>query len=122
MILNYSVFIGSLSTYTSSMLQQRQAVSEPRAVAVALTAFAALAVARGIGRFAFTPLLPMMQEDFGVSVAQGGWLASANYLGYLVGALSALLLGARPGRVIRTGLVLTALTTAWMAWSGSLWT
>jgi predicted MFS family arabinose efflux permease len=41
----------------------------------------------GIGRFAFTPLLPMMQQDAGVSVAAGGWLASANYVGYLAGAL-----------------------------------
>ncbi len=81
----------------------------------------ALAVAMGIGRFAFTPLLPMMQADAGVSVAQGGWLASANYLGYFVGALAALRMHWRPGAVIRLGLVLTALTTAWMAWTGNFW-
>ena len=34
-----------------------------------------------------TPILPMMQAE-GLSLAQGGWLAAANYLGYLVGALS----------------------------------
>jgi len=44
-----------------------------------------LAVAMGIGRFAFTPILPMM----GLPVADGGWLASSNYAGYLAGALSA---------------------------------
>src|SRR2546428_371847 len=43
----------------------------------------------GIGRFAFTPMLPMMQADGGLSLIAGGWLASANYLGYLFGALSA---------------------------------
>ena len=48
---------------------------------------AALAVSQGIGRFAMTPILPMMQEE-GLSLAQGRWLAAANYLGYLVGALS----------------------------------
>lgn len=48
---------------------------------------AALAVAMGIGRFAFTPLLPMMLADGVVDLPGAGWLASANYLGYLVGAL-----------------------------------
>src|SRR5215212_290845 len=53
---------------------------------LALAGLAALALAQGIGRFAFTPLLPMMQDDAGVSLAQGGVLAAANYLGYLVAA------------------------------------
>ena len=59
---------------------------------VALTGLAALGIAMGIGRFAFTPILPMMQQDAAVSVAAGGWLASANYVGYLLGrnALNAL--------------------------------
>ncbi|WP_298932016.1 YbfB/YjiJ family MFS transporter [uncultured Ramlibacter sp.] len=47
----------------------------------------ALAVAMGIGRFAFTPLLPMMLADSVIDLAAASWLASANYLGYLVGAL-----------------------------------
>ena len=65
----------------------------------------ALAVAMGIGRFAFTPLLPMMREDAGVSVAAGGWLASANYLGYLAGALSATRTRLSAPAAIRAGLV-----------------
>jgi uncharacterized MFS-type transporter YbfB len=56
---------------------------------IALAAAAALAAAMGIGRFAFTPLLPLMQEHDGLTLAQGGYLASANYVGYLVGALLA---------------------------------
>ena len=50
-----------------------------------------LAVAMGIGRFAFTPLLPMMLADGVVTLSEASWLASMNYLGYLVGALLCML-------------------------------
>ena len=48
-----------------------------------------LAVAMGVGRFAFTPLLPVMQDDGLVSISEGGLLASSHFLGYLLGALFA---------------------------------
>ena len=82
--------------------------------ASALAAMAALAVAMGIGRFAFTPILPMMQEDFALSVSEGGWLATANYLGYLVGSLSAIGMRIRPTAAIRAGLLVIGLSTAAM--------
>ncbi len=37
----------------------------------------------GIGRFAFTPLLPMMEMDSEASIALGGWLAATHYIWYL---------------------------------------
>lgn len=78
---------------------------------VAVSGLAALAVAIGIGRFAFTPILPMMQADHGVSVAQGGWLASANYLGYLAGSLFAMRSSISARSAMRIGLVLIAACT-----------
>ncbi len=57
------------------------------AASVAIAGMVSLAVAMGIGRFAFTPLLPMMLAEGTVDLATASWLASANYLGYLVGAL-----------------------------------
>jgi predicted MFS family arabinose efflux permease len=90
---------------------------------VAGAGLAALAVAMGIGRFAFTPILPMMQQDAGVSVAAGGWLASANYLGYLAGALTATRVGLPAPVAIRAALVTTGLATLAMGVTGSfgLW-
>ena len=60
--------------------------------AIALAGMASLGVAMGIGRFAFTPILPMMLADGVLDLAAASWLASANYLGYLVGALLCMLL------------------------------
>jgi len=58
-----------------------------RPMAIALAGMVALAVAMGIGRFAFTPLLPMMLHDGLLDLPGASWLASANYFGYLVGAV-----------------------------------
>lgn len=88
-------------------------------VVVALAGLAALAVAMGIGRFAFTPVLPMMQADAGVSVAAGGWLASANYLGYLVGSVVAIWLRLTPGTVIRVALLAISIATLGMGFASS---
>jgi predicted MFS family arabinose efflux permease len=71
----------------------------------------ALAAAMGIGRFAFTPILPMMQADAGLSVVQGGWLASANYLGYFAGALSIMAMRWSTATAVRVGLVAVGAAT-----------
>jgi MFS family permease len=82
--------------------------------AAALTGLAALGVAMGIGRFAFTPILPMMVEERGLTLAQGGWLAAANYAGYLAGALSAIGLKLQPATAIRAGMIAISLSTLGM--------
>jgi MFS family permease len=86
----------------------------PSSRAVAFGGLVALAVAMGIGRFAFTPILPMMQQDAGLSLADGGWLAAANYLGYLLGAMSAMAFRPRPAIAIRTALVGIGIATLGM--------
>ncbi|MGZ5183784.1 MAG: YbfB/YjiJ family MFS transporter [Caldimonas sp.] len=93
---------------------------------IALAGLAALAVAMGVGRFAFTPILPMMLHDGVVDLPRASWLASTNYLGYLVGALLCTFdpwLRRRVGMhnaadgpaLVRRGLAATALLTLAMA-------
>lgn len=81
---------------------------------VALAGALALAVAMGIGRFAFTPLLPMMLHDGVIDLTTGGWLATANYLGYFIGALLCMALRGSATRFIRIGLAATVLLTLGM--------
>ena len=48
---------------------------------------AALALAMGIGRFAYTPILPFMISEVGFGATEGGLIASWNFVGYCIGSL-----------------------------------
>ncbi|MGR3868348.1 YbfB/YjiJ family MFS transporter [Streptomyces graminifolii] len=88
---------------------------------------AALAAGMGVGRFVYTPILPLMHTQAGLSTAAGAHLATANYVGYLLGALAGTLLPAlvRSRTVLRGSFVLltgslaamaaTHSTTVWIA-------
>ena len=71
----------------------------------------------GIARFAYTPLLPVMQQQTALTDATGGYLAAVNYLGYMAGALLAASLSdlQLKDRLYRLGLLLAVLSTAGMA-------
>ncbi|WP_076997717.1 YbfB/YjiJ family MFS transporter [Variovorax sp. KK3] len=95
-------------------------LNRPSFAAVCLAGLVALAMAMGIGRFAFTPMLPLMIRAGSADVAAGGWLAAANYAGYLLGALTTARLGLGPQRTGLLSLALIAASTAAMGWSDSL--
>lgn len=87
-----------------------------RALSLAAGGFIALAAAQGIGRFVYTPILPFMVADIGLTKPEAGLIASANFLGYLLGALLAAsrhLPGGQRGGFL-AGLAGSALTTAAM--------
>mgnify|MGYP003575636743 CR=1 FL=1 len=84
----------------------------PPAWAVGLAGLLSLAVAMGIGRFAFTPMLPLMVQAGQLDLGAGGWVAAANYAGYLAGALTAARTGWSAPRLAVVALLTTAALTA----------
>lgn len=60
------------------------------ALRIALSGFIVLVVAMGIGRFAFTPQVPLMIQDGQLTLTSAGLVAAMNYLGYLLGAWDAM--------------------------------
>ena len=94
----------------------------------ALLGFSILLFSMGIGRFAFTPLLPLMQAEGILSVSDGGVLASLHFVGYAMGALLAVRLRSSPASTLITSLFLIGLSTVAMGvtnsfevWGASRW-
>jgi MFS family permease len=104
-------------TATPSRGHPRAASGLPRSpwVHVAQTA-AALAAGMGVGRFVYTPILPLMHSQAGLSAGAGANLATANYVGYLLGALAGTLFPAlvRSTAVLRGCMVALAASLAAM--------
>lgn len=80
---------------------------------VAMAGMAALVAVHGIGRFQFTPIVPVMQAQAGLSINGAAWLASANLLAYLLGSLFTLWKHEHDDKLrwLRRGLFLNAATT-----------
>jgi len=77
----------------------------------------------GIARFAYTPLLPIMQQQAGLGLSEAGWLAAINYVGYLSGAIIASLISnlILKDRLYRIGLIIAVLTTIGMGLTTNIW-
>ncbi|MGI4983112.1 MAG: YbfB/YjiJ family MFS transporter [Janthinobacterium lividum] len=87
----------------------------------ALACAVTLAIALGVGRFAFTPLLPLMLKSGALDIRHGGWLASANYAGYLLGALSCAAIRLDAARMVRLALASTIVLTLAMGLADVFW-
>ncbi|MFD4671433.1 YbfB/YjiJ family MFS transporter [Lentzea sp. NPDC058450] len=86
---------------------------------MSVRAAAALAAGMGIGRFVYTPILPLMTAQAGLSTSAAASLATANYLGYFVGALATIVRA--PSRAAnRVALVLLVTTLAGMPLTHSM--
>jgi predicted MFS family arabinose efflux permease len=91
-------------------------------VKIALAGLLMICATMAFGRFCYTPILPFMVEQLHITVEEGGSLASSNYAGYLIGAITmskASLPGSRRTWVL-VSLALSAMTTGAMALTTSL--
>ncbi len=108
-------FTGSFATLTVDTVTL--AAPRQQSLAPAVRAAAGLAAAMGIGRFAYTPLMPVMIDAGRLDAHAGAVIAAANYAGYLLGAV---LLARRPewnGRALfRFAAGVLVASEALMAW------
>ncbi len=76
-----------------------------------------LILSMGVARFSYTPLLPIMLEETFLNNASGGWLATINYMGYMLGALIAASISdlKLKDTLYRIGLIVAIISTIGMA-------
>lgn len=88
-------------------------------IKVFLAGISSLVLTLGIARFAYTPLLPVMQEQTALNDALGGWVATFNYVGYMLGAFIAASISdlRLKDSLYRAGLIVAVVTTLAMAWT-----
>ena len=93
-----------------------------RSLLTAVGLSAASAIALGFSRFAYSLLLPAMQDDLGLSYVEAGALNTFNAVGYLAGAFGAAWAARRwgPGRPFAAGVALSALALLATAWPTGL--
>ena len=88
--------------------------SQAQRLRVLFAGICALVLTVGLARFAYTPMLPIMRSEAGLSALAAGWLATFNYAGYITGAIIAASIGSLRQKFVlyRIGLVLAVVTTA----------
>ncbi len=84
---------------------------------VLLAGIFALILCMGIGRYAFTPMIPILQDQVGITAGTAGWLAGWGYMGYLVGLFVVWLISDLKAKdfFFRYGLIVSVIATALMA-------
>ena len=88
-------------------------------IKVFIAGICSLVLTMGIARFAYTPLLQVMQDANIVNDAVGGWLAALNYVGYLSGTIIAASISnlILKDKLYRMSLIIAVISTIAMAWT-----
>lgn len=88
---------------------------------IALSALLSLVVAMGIGRFAFTPQVPLMIAEHQLTLTSASLVAALNYLGYLCGSFDAMRARARVEGRLQAGVWGAVALTLLSAWVNHAW-
>ncbi|MDU4093806.1 MAG: YbfB/YjiJ family MFS transporter, partial [Pantoea sp.] len=88
---------------------------------IALSALLSLVVAMGIGRFAFTPQVPLMIAEHQLTLTSASLVAALNYLGYLGGSFDAMRARARVEGRLQAGIWGAVALTLLSAWVNQAW-
>jgi predicted MFS family arabinose efflux permease len=114
------ILTGAASDYTGldELTARRTLTAGMRLWAVAAGGLAATLIGNGIGRFAYTPLIPALIAAGWFTPADAVYLAAANLVGYLLGALVAgwiarLLTGTGAIRLAALATVASLVACAW---------
>jgi MFS family permease len=93
------------------------------ALPIVISGCLSLAFAMGVGRFAYTPILPLMLEEDLLSIGTGGTIASVHFIGYAIGAFLASRLAAAGPETLLVSLLAVGLSTLGMGvWENTqLW-
>lgn len=89
-------------------------MTKPSPVRIAFTGSLCLVLAMGIGRFAYTPVLPVMLEDNLLDMGVAGAIASIHFIGYAMGAFAAAYAVTTPRVMLLGSLGLIAASTVAM--------
>lgn len=86
-------------------------------ISVLISGICALILSMGIARYSFTPMIPSMQEQMGMTESLSGWLAGWNYIGYLTGLFIVWLVSNLRAKdfFYRYGLIVAVIATLGMA-------
>ncbi len=92
-------------------------------VRVLIASVTAVVITVGIARFAYTPMIPEMMSGAGLNNALAGMLATANYAGYLSGALMISFIRSSGLKIwlYKAGLLGAVLTTGLMGCTSQEW-
>ncbi len=84
---------------------------------VLFSGICALILSMGMARYSFTPMIPNMSAQLGLSESLAGWLAGWNYMGYLTGLFIVWLISDLRAKdfFYRYGLVVAVIATLVMA-------